>query len=183
MNWQQKYVALQKGSHPDLVAQINGHYLVFGESQFLPGYMVLIHKNAAFKRLSDLKFEEQIEFMLLVTCIQSSLSGYLESKQNDFKRCNIEILSNKDHYIHAHVWPRYGWEINHLAQDSVLSYTKFDIEATKKNLEETNRQINKKEFSLEFLNRLKVNYEEFAQNSDKAHNFLPDAIQNLRSFQ
>lgn len=183
MSWQQKFVDLKKGNHPNLVAQINGHYLVFGESQFLPGYMILIYKNPEFKRLSDLKFNEQIEFMLLVTCIQATLSGYLEDKHSDFKRCNVEILGNKDHYIHAHIWPRFGWEIHHLAQDSVRSYTQAQIKVTEKKLEEANRQINKAEFSFEFLSKLKESYEEFAKNLDVNNIPLPATIRSSRSFE
>jgi diadenosine tetraphosphate (Ap4A) HIT family hydrolase len=27
-----------------------------------------------------------------------------------FRRVNIEILGNRDAFLHAHVWPRYDWE-------------------------------------------------------------------------
>ena len=26
------------------------------------------------------------------------------------RRVNYEILGNTDHYLHAHIWPRYEWE-------------------------------------------------------------------------
>ena len=166
MIWKKKYEELRKGSHSDLIARINGHYLVFGESQFLPGYMILIHKNPGFKRLSDLAIEDQIEFMLLITCIQATLTQHLEGENIDFKRCNIEVLGNKDHYVHAHIWPRFGWESNHLAQESVRSYTLGDIRETMSKINEKKYQVNREQFSIEFLSKFEVILHEFAQVRD-----------------
>ena len=163
---EKKYEELRKGNHPDLIARINGHYLVFGEFQFLPGYMVLIHKNPGFKRLSDLAIEDQIEFMLLVTCVQATLTQYLEGKEIDFKRCNVEVLGNKDHYVHAHIWPRFGWELDHLVQDSVRSYTIDEIQETMNKIKKKNHQIEREEFSIEFLSNYESIHHKFAQFHD-----------------
>lgn len=27
-----------------------------------------------------------------------------------FRRINLEILGNRDPFLHAHIWPRYDWE-------------------------------------------------------------------------
>lgn len=173
---------LQEEDYPDLLTKINGHFLVFGESQFLPGYLILIHKNSKPKRLSDLEVNEQIEFMLIVTCIQATLSAYLEDLQVDFARCNVEILGNKDHYVHAHFWPRYSWELNHLAQESVRSYKKSEIESMERNLKDNSRGINKERFQSEFLEKLEKMYADFTKYFDEGDRLYMTIHQHLGSF-
>jgi diadenosine tetraphosphate (Ap4A) HIT family hydrolase len=49
-----------------------------------------------------------------------------------FRRINLEILGNADAFLHAHVWPRYGWESPELLASPVWLYPveKWRDEAT-----------------------------------------------------
>jgi len=39
-----------------------------------------------------------------------------------FRRVNLEILGNTDPFLHAHVWPRFGWEPDELVGRPVWLY-------------------------------------------------------------
>ncbi len=39
-----------------------------------------------------------------------------------FLRVNLEILGNTDAFLHAHVWPRYGWEPADIVKRPVWLY-------------------------------------------------------------
>jgi len=68
------------GTNPTVLARLTRSYAVIGDTQFLPGYCVLLVDDPAVDRLTDLA------------------------------RLNYEILGNTDAYLHAHLFPRYDWE-------------------------------------------------------------------------
>jgi len=68
------------GTNPTVLARLTRSYAVIGDTQFLPGYCVLLVDDPAVDRLTDLP------------------------------RMNYEILGNTDAYLHAHLFARYDWE-------------------------------------------------------------------------
>lgn len=68
------------GTNPTVLARLTRSYAVIGDTQFLPGYCVLLVDDPAVDRLTDLA------------------------------RLNYEILGNTDAYLHAHLFARYDWE-------------------------------------------------------------------------
>ena len=81
--WQDDRIqAALDGQNPMVMAELPGGFAVFGDVQFLPGYSVLL------PTLGD---------AILTAC--------------EPLRVNYDILGNTDHFLHAHVFPRYQSEV------------------------------------------------------------------------
>ncbi len=87
-----------------VIKELKGSYVVFGDVQFLPGYCVLFPKREV-RLLKDLTLEERQDYLL-----DKSLDGDAMIKALNPTRVNYEILGNKDHFLHAHLFPRYECE-------------------------------------------------------------------------
>jgi len=96
--------------NPLTMAKLDSGYVVFGSTQFLPGYCVLLSDVDDASHLTDLPREQQHQFLadmaLLGQAVFNSCSGYDPA----FRRVNYEILGNSYEHLHAHVTPRYTWE-------------------------------------------------------------------------
>src|SRR5579859_1159170 len=79
-------------------------YAVMGDTQFLPGYCVLLAVPQV-THLTDLALAQRRDFLL-----DMSLLGEAIERVYRPRRTNYEILGNTDAYLHAHVWARYDWE-------------------------------------------------------------------------
>jgi diadenosine tetraphosphate (Ap4A) HIT family hydrolase len=55
---------------------------------------------------------------LLATAVENVCSA----RDASYRRVNVEILGNTDAFLHAHVWPRYGWEPEALVGKPVWLY-------------------------------------------------------------
>lgn len=97
----------EAGANPMVIARMPSGYAVIGDTQFLPGYCVLLASSRV-NHLSDLPLSERITFLrdmsLLGEAIERACVG------DGLRRMNYEILGNTDAYLHAHVFPRYDWE-------------------------------------------------------------------------
>lgn len=61
MDWRNDRIkACQNGTNPMLMKELSGGFAVFGDTQFLPGYCVLLPKKSV-GSLNDLSLEERIE--------------------------------------------------------------------------------------------------------------------------
>ncbi|MHA8263474.1 HIT family protein [Lactobacillaceae bacterium Melli_B3] len=91
-------------TNPMLMAELKGGFAVFGDTQFLPGYSVLLPKREV-SSLNDLEPLERTNFLydmsILGDAIMHSCNAY---------RINYDILGNTDQFLHAHVFPRYESE-------------------------------------------------------------------------
>ncbi|BDR60320.1 HIT family protein [Lactobacillus xylocopicola] len=87
-----------------VITELAGGYVVMGDTQFLPGYCVLLPKRHV-ASLNDLKLKERVEFLK-----DMSLLGDAILKACRVERINYDILGNTDHFLHAHVFPRYKTE-------------------------------------------------------------------------
>jgi diadenosine tetraphosphate (Ap4A) HIT family hydrolase len=52
----------------------------------------------------------------------SAVERACAEKDPAFLRVNLEILGNADAFLHAHVWPRYGWEAADMVKRPVWLY-------------------------------------------------------------
>lgn len=105
MHWKEnRILSAKNGTNPMVIKELKGSYVVFGDVQFLPGYCVLLPKREV-KLLNDLTIEERQDYLL-----DMSLVGDAMMKALNPTRVNYEILGNKDHFLHAHLFPRYEWE-------------------------------------------------------------------------
>lgn len=100
----------RSGDNPLVMAKLASGYVVYGETQFLPGYCVLLSDVDEANHLTDLPLDQQRQFLsdmaLLGQAIYNACSGYDPA----FRRINYEILGNQYEHLHAHVTARYSWE-------------------------------------------------------------------------
>lgn len=93
-----------RGENPMVLARMKSGFAVIGDSQFLPGYCLLLSYPVA-GSLNELSMAERSQFLL-----DMSLVGDAVIRVCKPLRVNYSILMNLDHYLHAHIEARYDWE-------------------------------------------------------------------------
>ena len=93
------------GTNPTFLAEMESGYAVIADTQFLPGYSVLLPKRCV-GQLNDLPVEERTAFLRDMTILGDAVAQACAP----IVRLNYDILGNTDTYLHAHVFPRYSWE-------------------------------------------------------------------------
>jgi diadenosine tetraphosphate (Ap4A) HIT family hydrolase len=94
----------ERGANPTVLRRLASGYAFMGDTQFLPGYCVLT-ATPQVEHLPDLPFDQRARFLLDMSLVGEVLMAVCQPR-----RVNYEILGNTDHYLHAHIWPRYDWE-------------------------------------------------------------------------
>jgi diadenosine tetraphosphate (Ap4A) HIT family hydrolase len=107
-----------RGENPSVLARMKSGFATFGYNQFFPGYCVLLGVPKV-GSLNDLPYDKRSEFLL-----DMSLLGDAILAVNNPVRINYAILGNGDHYLHAHLFPRYDWEPEEYKTGTVWSYPK-----------------------------------------------------------
>lgn len=97
-------------------------FAVMGDPQWLPGYSLLLTDDPDVQRLSDLPWPERMAFLRSMAVLAEAVETACREADAGFRRVNVEILGNADPYLHAHVWPRYGWEPPELVTRPVWLY-------------------------------------------------------------
>jgi diadenosine tetraphosphate (Ap4A) HIT family hydrolase len=96
-------LAEKRRRRPPLAVMRSG-IAVIGDTQFLPGYSLLL-REPRIGRLEDLPLSEREIFLkemaMLGEAVQIACSP---------RRVNYSIYGNTDAFLHAHVFPRYDWE-------------------------------------------------------------------------
>lgn len=94
----------QKRARRPPLAVMQSGIAVIGDTQFLPGYSLLLREPRV-ARLEDLPLRERELFLkemaMLGEAVQIACSP---------RRVNYSIYGNTDAFLHAHVFPRYEWE-------------------------------------------------------------------------
>lgn len=104
-DWKQDRISsAERGENPTVLARMSSGFAVIGDSQFLPGYCLLL-ASPKVEHLTDLPFAQRSVYLQ-----DMSLLGEAIMRVCHPLRVNYEILSNYDHYLHAHLFPRYNWE-------------------------------------------------------------------------
>ena len=117
-----RVTALRRGEDPTLIARLSSGWAVFGESQFLRGYSLLL-PDPVVPHLND--FPDMIEghsamraqFLLDLTRLGDALwraTGAL--------RINYAMFGNVEPALHAHLIPRYADEVPELATAQPWAY-------------------------------------------------------------
>ena len=97
----------ERGLNPLVLARLPSGFAVIGDTQFLPGYCVLL-ASPRVGELSDLPLGERGRFLLDMSLLGEAIER--ACRPDGLRRVNYEILGNADAYLHAHVFPRYRWE-------------------------------------------------------------------------
>lgn len=111
-----------RGENPTVIARLPASYAVIGDVQWLPGYCVLLTDDPAATRLSDLSADARAAYLDSVALLAAAVENVCGARDPAFRRVNVEILGNTDPFLHAHVWPRYGWEPADLVRTPVWLY-------------------------------------------------------------
>ncbi|MDQ0483084.1 HIT family protein [Guptibacillus hwajinpoensis] len=105
VDWKQdRILAANSGDNPMVLAKMKSGFAVMGDTQFLPGYCVLLPSIEIYT-LNDLNIKQRSEYLLDMSIIGDAISAVC-----DPKRINYSIYGNTDAYLHAHIFPRYEWE-------------------------------------------------------------------------
>ncbi|MFF4328172.1 HIT family protein [Streptomyces sp. NPDC001591] len=112
-----------RGQNPTVLRRLDAGFAVIGDRQFLPGYSVLLADDPAVTRLSDLPPTRRTAYLTDLERLAEAVERACARLDPAFRRVNIEILGNTDPYLHAHIWPRYDWEPEHLVRMPVWRYT------------------------------------------------------------
>jgi diadenosine tetraphosphate (Ap4A) HIT family hydrolase len=99
--------AAERGTNPMVIARMRSGFAVIGDTQFLPGYCVLL-ASPQVERLSDLPRGARGRFLLDMSLLGEAIERVC--RPDGLHRLNYEILGNTDAYLHAHIFPRYRWE-------------------------------------------------------------------------
>jgi diadenosine tetraphosphate (Ap4A) HIT family hydrolase len=114
--------AARRGENPMVMVKMRSGWAVIGDTQFLPGYCVLLSDALAADHLTDLSRAERIEFLTDLGLLGEAITDACNGLDPSFRRLNYEILGNTDRFLHAHVFPRYGWEDDELLEGPVWHY-------------------------------------------------------------
>ena len=113
-----------RGENPTVLRRLDAGFAVIGDTQFLPGYCVLLADQPDVQRLSDLPRGRRLAFLSDMERLGEAVELACRRLDSGFRRVNLEILGNTDPFLHAHVWPRYEWEPEGLVSGPVWLYPK-----------------------------------------------------------
>lgn len=105
-----------------MLAELGDAFAVVGDVQFLPGYALALTKKPGVDRLSDLPRSDRVRFLADVDVVATAVENVCSVRDAAYRRVNVEILGNTDAFLHAHVWPRYGWEADGVVGRPVWLY-------------------------------------------------------------
>ena len=88
-----------RGENPTVIARMKTGFAVIGDTQFLPGYCLLLSYPTA-GSLNDLDAWARKDFLFDMSLIGDAITGVCKPL-----RINYEILGNTDPYLHAHIFP------------------------------------------------------------------------------
>jgi diadenosine tetraphosphate (Ap4A) HIT family hydrolase len=119
-NWRNDRIgSAERGVNPLVIAQMPSGFVVIGDTQFLPGYCVLL-ASPKVGQLSELPLGARGRFLLDMSLLGEAIERACQP--DGLHRVNYEILGNTDAYLHAHVFPRYRWEPSEWADGPVWLY-------------------------------------------------------------
>jgi diadenosine tetraphosphate (Ap4A) HIT family hydrolase len=97
-------VAAREGREPRVAAKLTSGWVLFGERQFVRGYVLLL-PDPVVPTLNALGAKERGQFLLDMARLGDALL-----KVTNALRINYAILGNLEPALHAHVIPRYAEE-------------------------------------------------------------------------
>jgi len=112
----------RSGDNPLVMAKLDSGYVVFGDTQFLPGYCVLLSDVDDANHLTDLPLEQQRQFLSDMAALGQAIYNACSGYDPAFRRVNYEILGNQYEHLHAHVTARYSWEPAEFRHGPVARY-------------------------------------------------------------
>jgi diadenosine tetraphosphate (Ap4A) HIT family hydrolase len=100
--------AAHRGKNPLVMARMRSGFAVIGDTQFLPGYSLLLTDDPSVDHLTDLDWERRTQFLFDLSLLGEAVER--ACRDNALRRINYEVLGNSETVLHGHVHPRYDWE-------------------------------------------------------------------------
>jgi diadenosine tetraphosphate (Ap4A) HIT family hydrolase len=119
---EQRLAAARAGQNPAVIAKLRSGYVTMGQTQFLPGYCVLVADADDIDHLTDLPRPARAQFLADMGLLGEALMAACVAWDPAFDRLNYEILGNQWRRLHAHVVSRYTWEPAELRDGPVWRY-------------------------------------------------------------
>jgi diadenosine tetraphosphate (Ap4A) HIT family hydrolase len=132
----------RNGRNPKTIARVSSGWVVLGDVQFLRGYSLLLPDPVVVDLNALARAQREVYLY------EMSVLGDALLEVTDAYRINYEILGNTEAALHAHVFPRYLQEPEHLRRVPVWAYdwqnaTPFDLERDRTLMEEIAAQLAK----------------------------------------
>ena len=143
-----RFGSILRGENPTLLCKMRSGFAVLADSQFLPGYCILLGYPVA-DSLNELSPDGQAQFLRDMALIGDAILHVCEPL-----RVNYSIMMNTDHFLHAHIQARYGWEPEERKRWPAFSYPKEMFYDAVHEFEEQKHSGLKRALS-EYLNRHK----------------------------
>ncbi len=83
-------------------------FAVIGDTQFLPGYSLLLTDDPELDHPTDLPWGARRDFFFDLSLLGEAV--FNATREAGVRRINYEVLGNGWHHLHGHVHPRYEWE-------------------------------------------------------------------------
>ncbi|HYL04347.1 MAG TPA: hypothetical protein VEU54_13115 [Steroidobacteraceae bacterium] len=109
-------LASRAGSEPRVIARLFSGWALFGERQFVRGYLLLL-PDPVVPNLNALGTRERIAFLTDMTRLGDALL-----KVTGATRINYAMFGNREPALHAHVIPRYADEPEALRGEQPWAY-------------------------------------------------------------
>jgi diadenosine tetraphosphate (Ap4A) HIT family hydrolase len=117
-DWKKDRIAsAHLGENPMVIAKMRSGFAVIGDTQFLPGYCVLL-PLVKVNTLNELDFKQRSEYLLDMSLIGDAIQEVCNPR-----RINYSIYGNTDVFLHAHIFPRYEWEPEERIPKPVWQYS------------------------------------------------------------
>jgi diadenosine tetraphosphate (Ap4A) HIT family hydrolase len=111
-----------RGQNPTVLARLESGFAVIGDTQFLPGYCLLLSDDPTADRLADLPRDRRLAFLADMDLLGQAVHEVCSRRDPEFRRVNYAVLGNLDTFLHAHIHARYDWEPSPYISGPVPSY-------------------------------------------------------------
>jgi diadenosine tetraphosphate (Ap4A) HIT family hydrolase len=111
-----------RGENPLVMARMGSGFAVIGDTQFLPGYSLLLTDDPSANHLTDLDWSRRKQFLFDLALLGEAVER--ACKANELRRMNYEVLGNAVPVLHGHVHARYEWERPEFVIGPVWRYPK-----------------------------------------------------------
>ncbi len=111
-----RFGAIERGENPMVLARMKSGDAVIGDTQFLPGYCVLLAYPKV-NALEDLSVVDRTQYLADMALLGQAVADVCQPW-----RMNYAIYGNSDEFLHAHIFPRYAWEPDERRQRPVWRY-------------------------------------------------------------
>lgn len=115
-------MAALRGENTKVMARMRSGFAVIGDTQYLPGYSLLLTDDLSVDHLTDLPWPRRRDFLFDLSLIGEAVLA--ATREHGVRRINYEVLGNSLFHLHGHVHARYGWEPGDRIGGPVWQYPK-----------------------------------------------------------